>query len=330
LYYFTGGGGRNGYLADLNQDATLATQPTLVMERFLNSNGIGTWSRDGESLAYFSFRGARESRGTTVLVIRTMKTGEEREIPIRLLVDYGLRSAPKWFPDGRSMLVVSRDEQSRAFRYSRVDVASGTAELLHSIRDSHSDPANSPEIAPDGQAIYFTEQESGLVSSARRLMRLDLASRQVTEVKRVEITSFALSPDGRQIGYLRYDGPTKATSLEVMPAAGGESRSLFRAAPWIDATRYAGVAWTPDGRTLLFVRRESETAGQPQVLWRIPAAGGTPAKIGIAGGSVSIRSQSIHPSGRRIAFAAGADIPKEVWVLENFLPPPTSSTSTRR
>src|SRR5207247_1267228 len=125
--------------------------------------------------------------------------------------------------DGRSMLVVSRDEQSRAFRYNRLDLTTGAIDLLHSVRDNHTDPANSPEITADGRAMFFVEQETGDLSSTRRLMRFDLTSRQVNEVKRVEITSFALSPDGRQIAYLRNDGPAKAASLEVMPVAGGES-----------------------------------------------------------------------------------------------------------
>ena len=52
-------------------------------------------------------RGQGIGSGPTVLVVRTLKTGEEREITSRLVIERLYDgAAPKWFPGGGSVLVV--------------------------------------------------------------------------------------------------------------------------------------------------------------------------------------------------------------------------------
>ena len=58
-------------------------------ERLVNVNVGPTWSRDGEHLAYYSFRNWFDSNATRLtaasirlLVIRSRKTGEERTVPL--------------------------------------------------------------------------------------------------------------------------------------------------------------------------------------------------------------------------------------------------------
>jgi hypothetical protein len=67
-------------------------------ERFLYSNGKPAWSPDGRYLAYYS---SRSDAGSAVLVIRTMETGEEREVLVGLSIPgeildakYSARSVP--------------------------------------------------------------------------------------------------------------------------------------------------------------------------------------------------------------------------------------------
>ena len=91
-------------------------------------------------------------------------------------------------------------------------------------------------------------------------MRFDIASRHETVLKDLrgaQICSLAPSPDGAQLAYLVTNPPTVQgpSALEVLPAAGGEPRVVFRVKAWGGgASRFSGLAWTPDNRYVLFVR----------------------------------------------------------------------------
>jgi Tol biopolymer transport system component len=104
-----------------------------------------------------------------------------------------------------------------------------------------------------------------------------------------------------------------------MPAEGGEPREIYSHRPWLDGSRFWGLAWTPDGRYLMFSRPEG-SASNPKVgdLWRVPVAGGHPEKVGVAM-NIS-RFPRVHPDGQRIAFESFDRGTFEVWALENFLP----------
>lgn len=314
LYYVTGGG-RNGYVAELDGDMKVTKPPALITERFINSNGSAEWSPDGEQLAYYSFRGPRlDSRGRTVLVVRTLMSGAERDILLPLDVATFGPSAPKWFPDGKSVLVVSRERQRPGLGYHRLDLATGATDLLHYTKNVGPSMAG-PSISRDGNAIYYIDGDNNL-ETRLTLRRFDLGDRRVTDLTGANrtVTSFGLSPDGQQIAYLGSEGNGGA-ALEVMPAAGGSPRRVFFPSNWVESSRYGGIAWTPDQRFLLFVRRDKGVSG-PQTLWRVPAVGGAPEATGITG---SVTLPRIHPDGRRIAFGSSLQAAGELWILEHFL-----------
>ena len=75
-----------------------------------------------------------------------------------------------------------------------------------------------------------------------------------------------------------------------------------------------GVAWTPDGRYILFSKTGQQ--GKTQI-GMIPVVGGEPTYLDLQlEWAMGLR---IHPDGRHIVFGAG--IPeREIWVMENFLP----------
>ncbi len=98
-----------------------------------------------------------------------------------------------------------------------------------------------------------------------------------------------------------------------MPAAGGEHRELYRCDQ--EDERFVTLRWTPDGKYILFVIRQSEQ--KKFSLWRIPMEGGEPQKIGL---EMNIASLCVHPDGQHIAFQSTTPAPAEVWVMKNFLP----------
>ncbi len=106
--------------------------------------------------------------------------------------------------------------------------------------------------------------------------------------------------------------------LKVFPATGGEPYELLRLQrqEQQEGIQIGSVAWTPDGRHVLFTK-----GVWPKLeLWRISAEGGAPQRLGLAMDGRN-HGLSVHPDGRRLAFSASiGGNQTEVWVMEHFLP----------
>ncbi len=315
LYYLVSGVFRtNVYTAELDAAMKATKAPVLATERFINSNSAPTWSPDGQYLAYLSSRGrgAGGAAGSTVLVIRTVTTGEERDLPLPQAAVGNLAPSPRWFPNGRSLLVVG--VVGKGAGYYRVDLASGHVELLHAPKGiSENGGLGIFSISPDGKSVFYIASiDDHPPWVEKKLVRFDIDSRHETVLKSGgAFMSLALSPDGTQLASAR---PGREGGLiEVMPAAGGETRQVFLATGGVGLNT---LAWSPDQRYLVFVR-PGENASN--VLWRVPVAGGEPEPMGISM-TGQLKSPHVHPDGRRMTFGSFEIGASEVWTLENFLP----------
>ena len=125
----------------------------------------------------------------------------------------------------------------------------------------------------------------------------------------------ALSPDGRFLAFITLNQENLSTTLNIMPSSGGELRQvlMFKYEELIRT-----VAWTPDGRKLLYAKLTNN--GNKCELWQISVEGGEPKNFGLA--MDHLNYLSIHPDGRRIAFCSSHES-GEIWVMENFLPKTT-------
>ncbi|HUS07893.1 MAG TPA: hypothetical protein VMZ52_16440 [Bryobacteraceae bacterium] len=314
LHYVMEGSSRsNVYMADLGRDLKISKAPVLATERFVNANMGASLSPDGESLAYFSLR-----PGTTVLVVRNLKTGEEKDVPLRFQLVPSFHIGPKWFPDGRSMLVVLREPQRPGVGFYRIDLTSGSTEILH-----HAVPQGFQgwSLSPDGKSIFYTQRKNNASDKgfATRLLRFDIDSQRESELKSdAWVIAPTVSPDGKQVAFVVSVRPGSASYIAVMPSSGGEAREVFRGSPWMDGSRYNTLAWSPDQRHLLFIRG-GVGENTPNVLWRVPVGGGQPEQMGLSMPG-RVKFPQIHPDGHRMFFGAIENGPTEVWALENFLP----------
>ena len=287
--------------------------PTPVSQRFVGSNIAPDWSPDGEYLVYVSRRGASGSR-SQIMVIRTLETGQERELPLPVTQ---LVTRPRWSPDGAAFLVVGRDSTAHYGLY-RIDAEAGEATPIVQFE---------PGVlifwaawAPDGRAVFYLRADP--IAKALAIVRRDLDTGQERSVEGVPAISLdvALSPDGRQLALIVQNWELATAALMVMPAAGGEPRELLRVEEpehikrghWQD-----GLAWAADGRHVLFGKYRVDDQEQIVEWWRIPVEGGEAQKIGLA--MANLRDVRVHPDGQRIAFTAGK-FTNEVWVIEHFLP----------
>jgi Tol biopolymer transport system component len=99
----------------------------------------------------------------------------------------------------------------------------------------------------------------------------------------------------------------------ITSTEGGAPRQLLRLK---DKERFWTIAFTPDGRYLLFSRRSED--GKIW-LWRVPVEGGEPQRLEL--GMEGLFELHLHPDGRQVAFDASSN-KEEIWVMENFLPTP--------
>jgi Tol biopolymer transport system component len=282
-----------------------------------NSNMFADWSPDGKYLAYCS-------RPTTspeprVIRIRTLATGQERELPNRLMGFMGLR----WSPDGKSLLASwltaeKPEDVPSSGRVYRIDAATGEATILLDDRNG----AQMAELSPDGKILYYTW---------KGIMRRDLDTGQektiFTYPPKGPLPNWALSPNGEFVATGSNEGTGKlmeggVKKVLLIPSQGGQPTELLR---WDEPTGYlTNTAWSPDGKTVLFTLHREPVAGKTakriDELWQVSAEGGQPRKIMETDLSLPVgHGLRVHPDGQRIAFT-GAIGNGELWAMENFLP----------
>ncbi len=242
------------YVAALDMETgEVISQPARL--RSEGSNRNPSWSPDGKKLAYVSRRPAPENSGSkmrTVLVIRSMETGEEREILPEKSLYTGQNWAPLgdlcWSPDGRSILCGGE----YTVGIHLIDIRTGG---ITTVVEFH------PRIrlwglawSQDGKTVFYIRLRSEKGDWSCSIMSHDLATGQEQELYSGgrSYGPAAFSPDGRELAFLD-DG-----YIKVMPTVGGEVREVHH-----KGSHYGSPVWTTDGRYLLF-RKEGE-------LCRIPA-----------------------------------------------------------
>ena len=327
FYYGISASRDDVYLATLDPTTAEVREPAKkISRRFEGNNKEPDWSPDGQYLAYASRRDSSSSGMGTAgapasswsLLIHSLETGQNRELPLSLTNQYQLR--PRWSPDGRSLLTPGRDRKGRGGVY-RIDAQSGDITRLF-LSDT-----NVAAWSGDGKAVFYQDWDGDRGTS--RIMKRELETGRDTELFFLDgegeealpgpapafMRDMATSPDGRHLAFCFPGG-----LLKVMPTSGGNARTLYF------SDRRGGtcrIAWRPDGRQLLLSHRVARSENlQGFVMKLISLEGGEPQKVGLEMNLLGQRGVSMHPDGRRLAFHAvlGLGPRFEVWVMENFLP----------
>jgi Tol biopolymer transport system component len=307
FYYGVRTGIRDAFTAEIDlATGKVLSPPTPVAERFVGGNMAPEWSLEGDSLAWVSNRGQGPNRlDADTLCIRSNATGEVREVSPKVSFLYRLR----WYPGGRFLLVQAHRPE---VGYYRVNALTGEHTTVRLGLPSES--FKQPTLSPDGKTLYFVHAEPSAKQEAIRARDLETGQeRVVCQPALPWPMGLAVSPDGRHLAFHEDDG--ESYSLTVALVATGQPRRVFRS-----PQRIQTLAWTPDGRHLLFgMERPAGGAPEPAMtdLWLVAVAGGQPRKLDLA--VESLADLRVHPDGHHIAFVAGRQR-GEVWVMENFLP----------
>jgi Tol biopolymer transport system component len=315
-YYWLPPGDGDVYMATLDPETgEVVIPPAKVIRSYEGFNRRPDFSPDGKYLAYVSRRpkGSDDSR---ILVIYSLETGEERELQTDIpLVLWG-PSAPRWSPDGRSILILatvtdSANEKRNGFHQIDVETGAVTPVVLDDELGSIFG-RTAPVWSPDGSKIFFHRRNGGI-----RIYDLEAKREWKPELQWPEGGSngdagLALSPDGRQLAFtINFDNERV---IYIAPS-NGEIHEITRLRT-DETVEGRGLTWTPDGRYLLFLGKHEDGLCE---LRRISVEGGKSQNLGL---KVAAHTYlSIHPDGRRIAFTGAGPTPgAEVWAMENFLP----------
>jgi len=156
-----------------------------------------SFSRDGKSLVYVSWND--EKLGA----VKTLDLASGRETVITKAP--GKYLAPRFSPDGKRIVYSKAKGGFLTTPWYGLDTGiyladsdgRGTPQLI-------SKSGESPQFGARNDAVYLSRSSmSSEVDSLRKLVRIELADRQETEVARSEFASeFAISPDGQWLGFV--------------------------------------------------------------------------------------------------------------------------------
>jgi Tol biopolymer transport system component len=304
------------YSAALEVGTGKITEPAEKSVRtFEGFNQTPEYSPDGKYMAYVSRRfpvvkpyGLRW--GGNVLCIRSLETGKVRE----LYPDLDLFGFPVWSPDGKSIYLVHWNENNR-IELSRIDAQTGdiTLALRHEENYGH---FGGHQCSPSGKMLYYglNDRKTGNWDIIAR--DLDSGTETILFTDK-RFFSFSLSPDGKWLA-LALTG-SNASRLDLLSIEGGAARELYTFEKGMQMRGNPSVVWTVDGNYLLLSVLDKNADSDSYELWRIPADGGEPDKLGLKTDN-SFEGLSVHPDGRHITFSTIAKDVSEVWVMENFLP----------
>lgn len=289
------------YVATVDLDSGKVLEPPRrVLEQFVGQNSWGRWSPDGRYLAYVRPGGSRPFFTSPAIHILSLQSGEEREVPIKINGFHG--SFYCWSPDGRSFLVGGSGADNGSSGFYRVDAQSGQVKPVAML-----DPGEDlmqPAFSPDGRTLFYRAGESIVAREIATGRKKELIRSNVGEW----IGGLVVSPDGRNMALVgnRLD---QGMALKIVPADGGEVRELFKA-PKGSAINMLSVAWSPDGRRVVFA-----SAGG---LWTVPAEGGPARRTELGPVQQYLTGVRVHPDGRRLVFHDGKPS-VELWAIDNLL-----------
>ncbi len=161
--------------------------------------------------------------------------------------------------------------------------------------------------SPLPPVLYLAEDDAGLLQ-LYRASAPDWQPAQLTQ-ETAEIISYASAPDGSQIAYT-VNLPDGSSQLKLLPlnnGAAGQPQTRLTC----ESAECAQPVWHPDGRRLLYERREPPNFSYPQLWWLDTQTGESillREKLSAVGSSARF-----SPDGRWVSYAGSPDEGLQVY-----------------
>ena len=202
--------------------------------------------------------------------------------PLQLTHDVLFDQDPVWSPDGRYIAFIrNRDPSDPNGKSEVMSIAAlgGPERRLAELDWPPQPPGRGLTWSPDGEFIVTnTASDAGLFLVSAE----DGEKRRLTSPPKAPKGSWntwdtdpAFSPDGRTLAFVRQTG-LYSGEIYLQNVNAAEARRLT-----FDKAEISGLAWTPDGREIVFSSKRSGFA----TLWKIPASGGESEPVSGVGGN---------------------------------------------
>ncbi|MGA2194037.1 MAG: hypothetical protein ABSH40_02120 [Bryobacteraceae bacterium] len=281
----------------------LATGPSAVPKSVEISNEPGAkaypvFSPDGARLAY-SARGTSSKDDVFHVMVRDIPKGQ----PLQLTRSAGNDISPAWSPDGARIAFVRVEDQGAAC------VVISTA--------SPADERKFPGCAAPGDETQPFPAVSWM-HDGRSLVVVETAEKQPASLAVLTLDTGAIhaithppagtdgdstpvvSPDGNTIAFVR-GTISGGADIFLCDLTGANPRRLT-----FDDHAIRGITWTRDGQDLMYT---GDRAGGWKV-WRVPAYGGSPRDLIIAGRDASYVTAA--PAGNRLVYTVSPTV-SSIW-----------------
>ena len=305
LYYSVRVSQRRLKLAEIDlRTGKLLAEPKNAVEQFVGRNLGGRFSPNGKEFVYLS---GRQGWNDRAIVVRSLATGEEREVPHDLQRAYGLI-----WPPGRDSLIVGGQDDRGRYGLFDVSLANGHAELIAKFARG--------VLSPDGARLLYSEYHPE--DRSRSMHSYRLADGSVEAIPGDFGRNFSVLPDGRiatlaGLAFNSSSAPSYGTTeIRLHPVEGGDTRVLWSTDEQHRFGRW--TAWAPDRKALLVLRLDPEAGDEMWRLWVAPVDGSLPYPTELVYDPVAGSSPlSIHPDGKRILYGEGGYF-WQVWAMRDL------------
>jgi Tol biopolymer transport system component/DNA-binding winged helix-turn-helix (wHTH) protein len=251
------------------------------------------FSPDGKQIAFV--RDEDPDTGTDSNVYVKLIGGEK---PLRITQGAGRVCCPTWSPDGRYIA------------FNRCSGGPSGAYLVPSLGGPERNLTGRSACiglswSPDGRFLAFPNK-----ASAGDPWRIWVFSLDTTEERPISSPPAniigdhqpAFFSDSKSVAFRRISSPHVTDLYLASIDGGGDKRLTF------DKTLVDGMAWTPDGKSIVFASHRSGDMS----LWRIPVSSGTPERLPVSGTNAS--HPAISRQGDKLAYTTGFTHPN-IWEL---------------
>jgi Tol biopolymer transport system component len=157
------------------------------------------------------------------------------------------------------------------------------------------------DVGPDGRTLYMIGRPQG-PGGGNEFVAVDAetGALRVLGSARAVRASLSVSPNGQEVAYLARKDASGPLELHVSPTRDTwRPRTIYRPA---NGRLAPPMMWTPDGSRIVFELQEGDDVSN---LWAINVSGGEPVRL--LPNCCTENHVRMHPEGRRLAFAAGAN-----------------------
>jgi Tol biopolymer transport system component len=279
----------------------LAGGPAVEQKRVALTNEAGTqaypaFSPDGQTVAYSAQPGGDEAFH---VYVRPASGGAARQLTKDSANDIG----PVWSPDGATLAFLRVDE---GHAQAMLIPGSGGAERKVGEFDTvEEDSVPAPAVAwtRDGRSLAV------VVGGEKQVPAISLLDIQTGALRRITNPpdgsqgdgSPAISPDGKSLAFTRKVDEDHADILISGLDGKDKPRQLT-----FDGNMVRGIAWSASGQDVIY----ASDRGPGWRLWRLPAYGGSPRDVLLAGTHAGFPATS--PKGDRLAFTDSPTV-SAIW-----------------